>query len=287
MDGFSSNLACLSSGFVILRHWSNNCGWGVLQDLVKNNEATKMRKWTQTFMVLGTQLAKDRNAKNVETVLGLTVRVFKEVSISSLSALLVMGILVGSTFLLSTVQHGRWRDGMDIISRVYAEWCVIAFRRDTSEALDIGLRQYLADLDACIQGKKEEEKVDRLEVWFNSLYGILCTREQQIIEYIFTLSTEYFEGHIGGAWEEIMFQDASQAFAFELDFINRCQDSSRLSSYLSMFFKMANKSSSEENRDWFFELPPASCLILCQSNPSAYHWLICEGVPETLSNLFF
>lgn len=269
------------------KHWSNNRGWDVLQDLVKNNETTKMRKWTQTFMVLGTQLAKDRNAKNVETVLGLTVRVYNEVPTSSLSALLVMGILVGSTFLLSTVQHGRWREGMDVISRIYAEWCVIAFRRDTTEALDIGLRQYLADLDACIRGQKTEETVDRLEVWFNSLYGILCTREEQIIEYIFTLSTEYFEGHIDGAWEEILFRNASQAFAYELDFINECRDSSRLSSYLSMFFKLANRSSSEEKRDWFFQLPPASCLILCQSNPSAYRWLICEGVPETLSNLIF
>ena len=111
-------------------------------------------------MVLGTQLAKDRNAKNVETVLGLTVRVFKEVSIPGLSALLVMGILVGSTFLLSTVQHGRWREGIDVISRVYAEWCVIAFRRGTTEALDIGLRQYLADLNAYIRGKKTEEIVN-------------------------------------------------------------------------------------------------------------------------------
>ena len=269
------------------RHWSNKRRWDVLQDLVKNNETPKMRKWTQSFMVLGTQLAKDKNAKNVETVLGLTVRVFKEVSIPGLSALLVMGILVGSTFLLSTDQHGRWREGMDIISRVYAEWCLIAFRRDTTEALDIGLRQYLADLNACIRGKKSEETVDRLEVWFNSLYGILCTREQQVIEYVFALSTEYFEGHIGRAWEEIIVRDASQAFAYELDFINECRDSSRLYSYLSMFFKMANRSSSEENRDWFFELPPASCLILCQNNPMAYYWLICEGVPETWSKLIF
>lgn len=267
------------------RHWSNYRGWDLLQDLVKNNETTKMRKWTQTFMVLGTQLAKDRNANNVETVLGITVQVFNKVPASSLSALLVMGILVGSTFLLSTVSNGRWREGMDTISRIYAEWCVIAFRRNTPEALDIGLRQYLADLDACIRAKKTEETVDRLEVWFNSLYGILGTQEQQIIEYIFTLSSEYFEGHIGGAWGRKMFRDASQGFAYELDFINECRDSSRLSSYLSMIFKLANKSSSEENRDWFFELLPASCLILCQSNPSGYGWLICEGVPEALSKL--
>ena len=279
---FSPVFHLVSSYF---RHWTDTRRWDVLQDLVKNNEVTKLRKWTQTFMVLGTQLAKDRNAKNVETVLGLTVEVFQEVSIPSLSALLVMGILVGSTFLLSTVQHGRWREGMDIISRIYAQWCIIAFRKDTTEALDSGLRQYLADLDTCIRGRKTEETVDRLEVWFNSLYGILCTREQQPIEYIFVLSTEYFEGHIGGAWEEVMFRDASQAFAYELDFINECRDFSRLSSYLSMFFKMANKSSSEENREWFFELPPASCLVLCQNNSSAYHWLICEGVPEIWSNL--
>ncbi|KAL9063225.1 MAG: hypothetical protein Q9161_009580 [Pseudevernia consocians] len=271
------------------RHWTNKRRWFVLQDLVKNNETTKLRKWTQTFMVLGNQLARDRNAKNVETVLGLTVRVFNEVSIPSLSALLIMGILVGSTFLLSTVQHGRWREGMDIISRIYAEWCVIAFRKNTTEALDSGLRQYLADLDTCMRGKKEEETVDRLEVWFNSLYGILCTRQQPIIEYIFALTTEYFEGHIGGVWEEVTFRDASQAFAYELDFINERQDSSRLSSYLSMFFKMANKSASKENRDWLFDLPPASCLILCQNNdnPSTYRWLICEGLPETWSNLIF
>ena len=267
------------------RHWTNTRRWDVLQDLVKNNEVSKLRKWTQTFMVLGTRLAKDRNAENVETVLGLTVEVFKEVSSPGLSALLIMGILVGSTFLLSTVQQGRWREGMDIISRVYAEWCIIAFRRDTTEALDIGIRQYLADLDTCIRSRNAEETVDRLEVWFNSLYGILCTRVQQPIEYIFTVSTEYFEGHIGGAWEDVMFRDASQAFAYELDFINERRNFSRLSSYLSMFFRMVKKSSKEENRQWFFELPPASCLILCQNNPIAYHWLMCEGVPQIWSNL--
>ena len=267
------------------RHWSINRRWDVLQDLVKNNETGKMRKWSQSFMVFANQLAKARNAKNVEAVLSLTVRVFEEVSIPSLAALLVMGILVGSNFLIITVQC-KWREGMDIISRIYAQWCLIAFRRGPTEALDHGVRQYLADLDACMQRKRKKETVDRLEALFNSLYAILCTRERQPIEHLLTLFTAYFEGFIGGAWEEVMFRDASQAFANELDAISECRDSPRLSLYLSIFLQMA-KCSSSKNRDWFFELPPASCLILCQSNPSAYHWLICEGVPEALSSLIF
>lgn len=32
-------------------------------------------------------------------------------------------------------------------------------------------------------------------------------------------------------------------------------------------------------------MPPASCLILCQNNPSAHRWLIAEAVPETMSAL--
>ncbi|KAL9095257.1 MAG: hypothetical protein Q9165_002513 [Trypethelium subeluteriae] len=265
------------------RHWSNNRRWEVLQDLVKNNETAKMRKWSQSFMVFGNQLAKARNAKNVEAVMNLTVRVLEEVSIPSLAALLVMGILVGANFLLTTVQY-RWREGMDIISQAYAQFCLIAFRRGTTEALDYALRQYLADLDTSLRSKRTEETSDRLETWFNSLYAILSTRERQPIEYILTLSTAYFEGFIGGAWEEVMFRDASQAFANELDAINESRDSPRLSLYLSIFLQMA-KCSSEKNRDWFLELPPASCLVLCQSNPGAYHWLICEGVPEALSSL--
>lgn len=268
-----------------LRHWMTKRRWDVLQDLVKNNETAKLRKWTQTFMVLGTQLAKDRNAEHVKTVLGLTVEVYNGVSIPSLTALLVMGIMVGSTFLLSTVQYGRWREGMDIVSRIYAEWCLIAYRRGTTEALYIGLRQWLADLDACIRARRTEETVDRFEVYFNSVYGMIRTEDQRIIDYKIAMLTQYFEGHIGGAWEGVIFRDASQGFAHELDYINKCRDSSRLSSYLSMILGMANKSSSKEKRNWLFELLPAACLFLCQNNHSAYRWLICEGVPEIWSDL--
>lgn len=53
---------------------------------------------------------------------------------------------------------------MNIISRIYAEWCVIAFQKNIPEKLDIEFRQYLADLDACIRDKKTEKTMNRLKI---------------------------------------------------------------------------------------------------------------------------
>ncbi|PGH35704.1 hypothetical protein GX50_01417 [[Emmonsia] crescens] len=265
-----------------VRHWSIG-RWEVLQDLVKNNETARLRQWAQSFIGFGTQLIEAKNPRNLEAMTGLSVRVFEVVSTADLEALLVIGVLVGSAVMLAAAQN-RWRDGVDISARTFAQFASLAYHRGTEESLDYGVRQFLIDLDGSIRNDRRAETVDRLVVIFSTHLAILASRDPRPIEYFSTVITEYFEGFIGGSYEEQLFNDASQTCANELGAISECQDSRRLFLLLSAILQIA-EFSRKKGQDWFLNIPPASCLILCQSTPSAHRWLISEGVPETMSTL--
>ncbi|KAL2816638.1 hypothetical protein BDW59DRAFT_136665 [Aspergillus cavernicola] len=265
-----------------VRHWSIG-RWEVLQDLVKNNETARLRTWAQSFIGFGNQLIEARNPRNLEAMTGLSVRVFEVVSTADLEALLVIGVMVGSGVILAAAKH-RWREGVDISARTFAQFASLAYHRGTGESLDYGVRPFLIDLDASIRSGRRAETVDRVVVLFSTHLAILASRDPRPIEYFSTVITEYFEGFIGGSYEERLFNDTSQACANELGAISECQDSRRLFSLLFAILQIAQHSR-EKGQDWFLNVPPASYLILCQNNPSAYQWLIGEGVPEIMSTL--
>ncbi|OAT14139.1 ankyrin repeat-containing protein, variant 2 [Blastomyces gilchristii SLH14081] len=265
-----------------VRHWSVG-RWEVLQDLVKNNETARLRKWAQSFSSFGNQLVEARNPRDLEAMTGLSVRVFEVVSTADLEALLVIGVLVGSSVMLASAKS-RWREGVDISGRTFSQFASLAYHRGTEESLDYGVRQFLIDLDASIRAGNRADTVDRVVVMFSTHLAILASKDPRPIEYFSTVLTEYFEHYIGGSYEEQLFSDASEACANELAAINKCQDSRRLFLLLSAIFKIAQHSR-EKGQDRLLNIPPASCLILCQDDPDSHRWLIGEGIPETVSVL--
>ncbi|KAK2732324.1 hypothetical protein FQN55_004266 [Onygenales sp. PD_40] len=265
-----------------MRHWSIG-RWEVLQDLVKNNETTRLRKWAQSFMGLGDQLIEARNPKDLDAMTMLSVRVFEVVSTADLEALLVIGVLVGSGVILAAAKH-RWREGVHISARTFAQFASLAYRRGTGESLDYGVRQFLIDLDASIRSGRSAETADRVVVMFSTHLAILANRDPRPIEYFATVITEYVEGFIGGSYEEQLFDGACQACTRELGDISKCHDSSRLFFFLSAILQITQHSR-EKGRHWYFNVFSASCLVLCQNKPSAHQWLICEGVPVTMTTL--
>ncbi|KLJ06560.1 hypothetical protein EMPG_10037 [Blastomyces silverae] len=265
-----------------VRHWSVG-RWEVLQDLVKNNESARLRKWAQSFSGVGDQLVEARNPRDLEAMTGLSVRVFEVVSTADLEALLVIGVLVGSSVMLASAKS-RWREGVEISGRTFSQFASLAYHRGTGESLDYGVRQFLIDLDASIRTGNRADTVDRVVVMFRTHLAILASKDPRPIEYMSTVITEYFERYIGGSYEEQLFSDASEACANELAAISKCQDSRRLFLVLSAIFQIAQHSR-EKGQDRFLNIPPASCLILCQDDPDSHRWLIGEGIPETMSVL--
>ncbi|OJD15801.1 hypothetical protein AJ78_03981 [Emergomyces pasteurianus Ep9510] len=265
-----------------VRHWSVG-RWEVLQDLVKNNETARLREWAQSFIGFGKQLVEDMNARNLEAMTGLSVRVFEVVSTADLEALLVIGVLVGSSVMLAATKQ-RWRGGVDIAGKTFSKFASLAYHRGTEESLDYGVRQFQVDLDASIRNGNRADCVDRVIVIYSTYISILADKDPRPIEYFSTVVTEYFERYIGNSYEEQLFSDTNEACANEFAAISKFHDSHRLFLLLSSIFHIARRIR-EKGQDRFLNVPPAACLILCQSDPDAHRWLIGEGIPETMSVL--
>lgn len=255
----------------------------VLQDLVKNNKTARLRKWAKAYIEFGTGLVEARNFRNLAVMTRLSVLIFQVVSTADLEALLVIGVLVGSSVILAAAQH-EWREGVDNSAGTFAQFASLAYHRDAGESLHYGVREFLIDFDGCIRSGRRAENVARTVVLFSTHFAILGTKDPRPIEYFSTVIAEYYEGFIGGSYEEQLFSDANQACANELAAISEGHDSSRLLLFLTAILQFAQRSR-EKGQDRFLNMPPASCLILCQKNPSAHRWLIAEAVPEKMSAL--
>lgn len=255
----------------------------VLQDLVKNNKTDKLRKWAQAYREFGIRLIVARNPRNLAAMTDLPTLIFQLVSTADLEALLVISVLVGSEVKLAAVRH-EWREGDAITARAFSQWASIAYHRDAGESLHYGVREFLVDFDSCIQSGKRAENVARTVVLFTSHIAMLENKDPRPIEYFSTVIAEYYEKYIGGSYEDQLFSDANQACANELVAISEGHDSPRLLLFLTTILQFAQRSR-EKGQSRFLNMPPASCLILCQNNPSAHRWLIAEAVPETMSAL--
>ncbi|OKL59155.1 hypothetical protein UA08_05962 [Talaromyces atroroseus] len=255
----------------------------VLQDLVRNNKKAGLRKWAQAYIEFGTRLIEARNAKNLAVMTGLSVLIFQVVSTADLEALLVIGVLVGSSVILAAAQH-EWTEGVDISARTFAQFASLAYHRDAGESLHYGVREFLIDFDGCIRSGRRAESAARTVVLFSTHFAILDTNDPRPIEYFSTVIVEYFEGFIGGSYEEQLFSDANQACASELGIISQDHDSPKLLLFLTAILQFAQRSR-EKGQGRFLNMVPASCLILCQNNASAHRWLLSEAIPKTMSAL--
>ncbi|KAK4161311.1 ankyrin repeat protein [Cladorrhinum sp. PSN259] len=262
--------------------------WETLQDLVKNNETARLKEWALSWINFGSQFIKSRNYKSYANMMDLSIRVFEVVTRADLEALLVIGVMVGAGVMLDCAQ-AHWRDGVEISGQTYSRFASIAHRNDAEEFLDYGSRQFLTDFDACLRARKMEESVGRVIVLFSTHLAILADQESWPIVYFSTFIREFFEGYIGGPYEELLFSAAGQACANELDSISKAHASGqnardRLFLVLTALLQLA-QGSREKGRDWFLNVPPASCQILCQHNPAPHRWLISTGIPEILAEL--
>lgn len=255
--------------------------WEVLQDLVKNNESARLREWAQSWIKFGRQLIDARNAKSLDAMTALSVRVFQVVSSADLEALLVIGVLVGSGVMLLSAQ-AHWRDGVEIAGRTFSHFATLAYQRGAEESLDYGVRQFLIDFDECLRGGRKQESVARVVVLFSTHLAILAAQDPQPIQYFSTVIREYFEGHIGDSHEEDLFNAANEACASELSTISTRKDPARLSLVLAALFQIAHNSR-ERGQDWLLNVPPVSCQILCQQDPSSHGWLMSQGIPIAMS----
>ncbi|KAH8717928.1 Vegetative incompatibility protein HET-E-1 [Beauveria bassiana] len=255
----------------------------VLQDLVKNGKTDRLRRWAEAFIKFGTHIVETENTKNLTVMTALSVQIFEVVSTADLKALLVIGVLVGSAVILAAAQR-EWREGVDISARTFAQFASLAYHRDAGESLHYGVREFLVDFDRCIWSAKRDETVARTMVLFTTHLAILETQDELPIQYFSTVIAEYFEKFIGGGHEEKLFNDANQACAKELKAISKGCDSHRLLLFLTAIVQFAQRSRNK-GKDRFLNLPPASCLILCQGEPNAHRWLIAEAVPETMGKL--
>ncbi|KAK0507857.1 hypothetical protein JMJ35_009746 [Cladonia borealis] len=230
----------------------------VLQDLVNNNKTARLRKWAQAYIKFGTQLI---GAGSPDGNWGL----------------------VGTSIILATAQH-KWREGVDISARGFAQFASIAYHRDVGESLHYGGREFLIDFDGCIWNGRRAENVARTVVLFSTHFAILETKDPRPIEYFSTVIAEYFEGFIGGSYEEQLFSGVNQACANEFGAISEGHDPPRLLLFLTAILQFAQRSGGK-GQDRFLNMPPASCLLFCQNGPIAHRWLIGEAVPETMSAL--
>jgi ankyrin repeat domain-containing protein 50 len=217
----------------------------------------------------------------MEAMTGLSVRVFQAVSSTDLEALMVIGVLVGSGVILLSARD-RWREGVQVAARTFAQFASLAYRTNTQESLDYGVRQFLVDTDTDIRFAQGVETTDRMTVLFTTLYAILATQDPRPIGYFLTVISECCEGFIGGRYEEQVFSNTTKSYANELRAVSDARDSTRLILVLAAVLEIALRSK-EKRQDWFLNLIPASCLILCSNDPTAHRWLIAEGIPEILS----
>ncbi|KAI0529776.1 hypothetical protein GGR58DRAFT_509193 [Xylaria digitata] len=248
-------------GALYVRHLSRG-RWAVLQDLVKNNEAPRSRKWTQSFIKFGIQLVVAKNPSHLTAIIELSVRAFEVVSSADLEALLVIGVMVGSSVMLAAAQH-QWREGVEIAGRTFSQFTSLGYRNGAQEWLDYGVRQFLIDFDDCIRGVGAAEGQS----------GRVADEVPSPITYGATVIREYLEGYMGGRYEEQPFNDTIRAWASELGSISESQDSRRLFLLLSSILNIIH-SAREKGRDWFLNLPPVACRTLCRNGPGARRWLI-------------
>ncbi|KAJ4302951.1 hypothetical protein N0V90_001842 [Kalmusia sp. IMI 367209] len=263
-----------------MRRWE---AMSVLQDLVKNNKTDKLRKWAQAYREFGVRLVVARNPKNLAAMTDLPTYIFKVVSTADLEALLVISVLVGSEVKLAAVRQ-EWREGDTITARAFSQWASIAYRRDAGESLHYGVREFLIDFDGCIQSGKRAENLARTVVLLTAHIAMIENKDPRPIEYFSTVIAEFYEGYIGGSYEDQLFSDANQACANELAAISEGHDSPRLLLFLTAILQFAQHSK-EKGQDRFLNMLSASCLIICQDDPSSHRWLIAEAVPETMSVL--
>ncbi|KAJ3498372.1 hypothetical protein NLG97_g1171 [Lecanicillium saksenae] len=255
----------------------------VLQDLVKNGKTDRLRRWAEAFIQFGIPIVESRNVKNLTVMTALSVQIFQVVSTEDLKALLVIGVLVGSAIILAAAQC-EWREGIHVSARTFAQFATLAYHRDAGESLHYGVREFLVDFDRSIWNAKRHESVSRTVVLFSTHLAILETQDELPVQYFATVIAEYFEKFIDGGYEEQLFQDANRACVKELTAISRDRDLSRLLLFLTAIIQFAQRSRNK-GKDRFLNMPPASCLILCQGELDAHRWLIAEAVPETLGRL--
>ncbi|KAI0437967.1 ankyrin repeat protein [Xylaria telfairii] len=263
--------------YIALNRWEH---FSVLQELIHENKTDQIRQWATVFCGFLTQLVIEKNSKSIAAMCILTSRICKEVSPGDLHALLMMITVVGSQVKLNSVRHG-WREGDDIIGRVFADMTAIAYDRGAEEFVHYGVREFLSDCDACIQSGDREDDVARAALLLTQHIAMLENKEPQPIEYFSRVVAEFYEGYIGGSHEVEIFSDMNQGYARELIAISESHDSARLLLVVTAIFQFA-QSAQEKGRDRFLNIPPASCMILCQGNAMAHRWLVGEAIPETM-----
>jgi hypothetical protein len=134
-------------------------------------------------------------------------------STGDLQGLIVIGLLIGAECAyLSALSD--WIEGRDILTAIYASWSSIAYRRGSGEYVHKGLSYYLKDFDSNIRDGQSVECIARTETLFTAQVSVLRTKEAMPNEYHATLNAEYYEGYIGGPYEEQLFSDANQRDPF-------------------------------------------------------------------------
>ncbi|KAI7765600.1 hypothetical protein LZL87_007351 [Fusarium oxysporum] len=254
----------------------------VLQDLVRNNKIARLRNWAQAYIDFGTQLVQAEDAKNLATMTDLSVQVFRVVSTGDLEALLVIGVLVGSSVILAAAEKGWW-PGVDISARTFAQFAALAYHRDRGEFLHYGVREFLVEFDGCIRGGRRSESAARTVVLFSTHFAIIDTKEPRPIDYFATIIAEYYEGYVGTTDEERLFSDATHACADELEIIGKTRDSHKLLLFVTAILQFIERCSKDIAKDHFLSMIPASCLMICQRDHALHEWLIAQAIPETMS----
>ncbi|KAF5613568.1 ankyrin repeat [Fusarium subglutinans] len=254
----------------------------VLQDLVRNNKIARLRNWAQAYIDFGIQLVQAEDAKNLAIMTDLSVQVFRVVSTGDLEALLVIGVLVGSSVILAAAEKGWW-PGVDISARTFAQFAALAYHRDRGEFLHYGVREFLVEFDGCIRGGRRSESAARTVVLFSTHFAIIDTKETRPIDYFATIIAEYYEGYVGTADEERLFSDATQACADELEIISKTRDSHKLLLFATAILQFIERCSKDIAKDHFLSMIPASCMILCQRDHKLHAWLVAKAIPETMS----
>jgi len=255
----------------------------VLQDLVKNGKEDKLRQWGDAYLKYGKWLIDGKREKNLARVTWLSADVYAMSSTGDLQGLIVIGLLIGAECAyLSALSD--WIEGRDILTAIYASWSSIAYRRDSGEYVHKGLSYYLKDFDSNIRDGQSVECIARTETLFTAQVSVLRTKEAMPIEYHATLNAEYYEGYIGGPYEEQLFSDANQAVAKEFMRYSKARNGTDVHLYLTAIFQFAEHAK-EKGRDAFFNMPPAAYLIICQKDLKAHQWLLAEAIPEMMSIL--
>lgn len=273
-------LVTLYLKFVIADRWEY---MSVLQELAKKNRINELRQWAEAYRAFFVQLVVSRNYRGLTAMTDMPTQVFQVVAPGDLQALLVIAVLVGSETKLAAVRHG-WREGDAITARAFSQWAAIAYNRDAVDFLHYGVREFLDNFDASIQNGNREENVARTVVLLTAHFAMLENKEPRPIEYFSRIIAEFYERYIGSSHEVGLFSDANQACANELIVISESHDSSRLLLFLTSIFQFAQRSR-EKGLDRFFNIPSASCLILCQVDVIGHRWLVGEAVPEVMSTL--